>query len=96
MQRKKNRRRHPRIPMQLPVVLRHMEWGELHLQTKNISEGGLYVKIASPSPDMCDELVEVQLQKPVDAGEDLPMVPMQIVRVADDGIGLKVMEPEDD
>lgn len=50
----------------------------------------------NPSSDMCHEFVDVQLQKPQDEGEPLPIVRMKVVRVSQNGIGLMIPEVEDE
>lgn len=84
-----NRRRHPRIPMTVKVKISHPSIGEKIVNTKNISDSGLFIVVEPTEIPPIGEIVMGQVQGMVD---DPPSLPMKIVRVEKDGVGLQFDE----
>ena len=84
-----NKRRHPRVPLNVEVKILHPDIGEMIVQTKNLSEGGLFILADPTAMPPTGEIVQGQVQG--DSG-DFPVVSMKIVRTEDDGLGLQFIE----
>lgn len=83
------KRLHSRIPLQIDIKILHPDIGEKVLSTKDFSEGGLFVIIDPADLPGIGETVMGQVQN---AERDMPMVKMQIVRVEDNGWGLRYVD----
>lgn len=79
-------RRYPRIPVRCRVLITHESCGDIVAQTRDISDGGIFI-VANPDglPPVGTE-VRGQVQGML---VDAPVVDMVIVRVEPGGIGLK-------
>ena len=80
------KRLHSRIPLQIEIKISHPDIGEKVLVTKDFSEGGLFVIIDPVDLPGIGEVVMGQVQ---DAERDMPIVKMEIVRVEENGWGLR-------
>lgn len=83
-----NLRQSPRTPFKVRIRIEHPLHGEMLLFTKDMSEGGIFVLLdAESSPPLkVGERVLGQVQgMPIEA----PIVPMDVVRIAPTGFGLK-------
>ena len=83
-----NLRQSPRTPFKVRIRIEHPIHGEMLLFTQDMSEGGIFVLIDAEDrpPISVGERVQGQVQgMPIEA----PIVPMDVVRVAPTGIGLK-------
>lgn len=81
-----NQRRYPRTPMKCRIKISHPSFGELIAQTRDLSDGGVYVK----HPDLLalplGSLVSGQVQ---DLPSEAPVLRMEVVRVDAEGVGLR-------
>lgn len=81
-----NQRQHPRTNFKAKIKLWHPSFNEILVSTRDISDGGVFILIDPPTMPPIGERVKGQVQgMPVEA----PLVEMEIVRVAADGLGLK-------
>jgi hypothetical protein len=81
-----NNREHSRHPIGVSIKITHESIGELLLETKDISDGGLFVAVNPEKMPPLGTIVEGQVQG---MAEDPPIVEMEVVRVTNNGIGLK-------
>ena len=79
-----DQRQHRRTPMSAPVKLTVGDSGSLDVTLRDLSEGGVFLKIGDAPPPPLGSLVTVQVQGLPDA----PLVQARVVRVEDEGIGL--------
>ena len=80
-----NRREHTRIPVHIEIKISHPKIGERIVQTRDFSEGGLFIVMDTSELPMMGELVDGQVQ----GGENAPIVKMKVVRVEKTGVGLQ-------
>ncbi|XXF08826.1 PilZ domain-containing protein [Pseudomonas sp. D2-3] len=81
-----NQRQHPRTPMKCRIKICHPSFGELVAQTRDLSDGGVYVKHESLADLEPGTRVTGQVQDlPVEA----PILEMEVMRVSADGVGLR-------
>lgn len=80
------RREHTRIPLKVTIKIVHPEFGEAVVNTKNFSEGGLFIVVEPTALPPTGAIVKGQVQGLTD---EAPIVNMRIVRVEDDGVGLQ-------
>lgn len=85
------RRRDQRHPMAAEVKISHPEMGERVLKTKNLSDHGLFVVTDPEQMPPMGSMVTCQVLR---EGEAMPVVPMKVVRVTEDGVGLLFTELE--
>ncbi|GLX11837.1 MULTISPECIES: PilZ domain-containing protein [Pseudomonadaceae] len=81
-----NQRQHPRTPMKCRIKICHPSFGELVAQTRDLSDGGVYVKH--------DDLAALELGTRVTGQvQDLPIaapiLEMEVMRVTPEGVGLR-------
>ena len=81
-----NKRKHPRIPIGVKILLTHTSFGEKLVKTKNISDGGVFVLVEPNEVLHVGEVITGQVQGMMD---DPPMLEMRVVRVAGEGLGLE-------
>lgn len=84
-----NKRRFTRIEVPMPINLAHPDHGTISLQSMDISDGGVFLKADT---DLCLPLgseVILQVKAGLLAGDDPPKVRAVVVRVTDDGMGLR-------
>lgn len=79
-------RRYPRIPVKCRVLIQHDSIGELMVQTRDISDGGIFIAADPSILPPIGTLVQGQVKGML---EDAPIVAMEIVRVEPGGVGLK-------
>lgn len=87
-----NLRQSPRTAFKVRIRIEHPIHGELLLFTQDMSEGGIFVlhDTQAGPPLKVGERVKGQVQgMPIEA----PIVDMDVVRIAPDGIGLKYARP---
>lgn len=81
-----NQRKHPRTFLKCRILIRHPVLGEVIAQTRDLSDGGVYVKdprLATLTPG---ERMSGQVQDlPVAA----PVLQMEVMRVDAEGAGLR-------
>jgi len=83
-----DRREHPRIPLQVSIKISHPQIGDKVVQTKDISDGGLFIVAEPSSLPAPGSIVKGQVQGGMD---EAPVVAMKIVRVGLDGLGLQYL-----
>ncbi|AFU99351.1 PilZ domain-containing protein [Simiduia agarivorans] len=79
-------RRYPRIPVRCRVLITHDSFGELMVQTRDISDGGIFIVTDPQEMPPVGTQVRGQVQGML---MDAPIVDMLIVRVEPGGLGLK-------
>ena len=84
-----NRREHARYPVAVDIKIFHPDIGELIVQTKDISDSGVFIVVVPTEMPPIGEIVQGQIQGEAD---DLPVVTMKIVRTGSDGLGLQFIE----
>lgn len=83
-----NKRQHERYPLSVDVKVTHPDIGEKIVKTRNISDSGLFIIVEPTEMPAIGEVVVGQVQGEI---EDAPVVKMKIVRMEDDGLGLKFL-----
>lgn len=86
-----NQRQYPRIPMKCRIKICHPSFGELVAQTRDLSDGGVYVR----HPDLAalpqGTRVTGQVQDlPIEA----PVLQMEVMRADSEGAGLRFLSEE--
>ena len=84
-----NKREHERYPLAVDVKISHPDIGEKIVQTKDVSDSGVFVLVEPTGMPPIGEIVQGQIQG---GAEDMPVVKMKIVRVVNDGLGLQFVE----
>lgn len=82
-----NGRKHIRHAIRVKVKISHADFGEKIVQTENVSESGLFILVDPTEMPAVGERVQGQIQNDAD---DMPIVTMEIVRVAQNGLGLRM------
>ncbi|MBD9656727.1 PilZ domain-containing protein [Pseudomonas sp. PDM12] len=81
-----NQRQHPRTPMKCRIKICHPSFGELVAQTRDLSDGGVYVKHEALVALEPGTRVTGQVQDlPIEA----PILEMEVMRVTPEGVGLR-------
>ncbi|MDQ7985101.1 PilZ domain-containing protein [Pseudomonas sp. G34] len=81
-----NQRQHPRTPMKCRIKICHPSFGELVAQTRDLSDGGVYVKHEALAGLEPGTRVTGQVQDlPIEA----PILEMEVMRVTPEGVGLR-------
>ncbi|MCO7556903.1 PilZ domain-containing protein [Metapseudomonas otitidis] len=84
-----NQRQHPRTPMKCRIKISHESFGDLFAQTRDLSDGGVYVR----HPDLVALPVGTILTGQVqDLPFEAPILQMEIMRVDAEGVGLRFLE----
>lgn len=86
-----NNRRHTRHDVQIDVTLTLMEDNARTMQTRDLSEGGMFLETTTPSDFPLGEMVHVNYLNPLRDNDDTD-VDAIIVRVSDNGIGVAFIE----
>ena len=86
-----NNRRHARHDFQIDVLLTLTEKATQSMQTRDISEGGMFLSTSTPSDFPLGEMVHIQYNNPLnnDAETEVDAI---IVRLSDDGVGVAFIE----
>ena len=84
-------RQHPRVPMALKVEITLEDSGVLFAKTRDISEGGVFLMLEQDQMPQLGDIVKAQI-KDLPGQSETPVVPMRVVRIAADGIGLMVQD----
>ncbi|BBP80370.1 MULTISPECIES: PilZ domain-containing protein [Pseudomonas] len=84
-----NQRQYPRTPMKCRIKISHESFGELFAQTRDLSDGGVYVR----HPDLValplGTVVTGQVQ---DLPFEAPVLQMEIMRADGEGVGLRFLD----
>jgi c-di-GMP-binding flagellar brake protein YcgR len=83
------KRKHIRTKLTSNVKLIHPDTGPIEVQTKDISDGGIYLISSTFDLPPVGTQVKVQL---IDTPFEAPVLDMQIVRIENEGFGLAFME----
>ncbi|CAD5106760.1 PilZ domain-containing protein [Zestomonas carbonaria] len=88
-----NQRQHPRTPMKCRIRISHPSFGELVAQTRDLSDGGVYVRHVDLLALPLGAEVTGQVQDlPIEA----PILRMRVMRVDAEGVGLRFCSEEDE
>ncbi|MCZ6889206.1 MAG: PilZ domain-containing protein, partial [Gammaproteobacteria bacterium] len=79
------RRLHPRVELPIEVEFSHPSVGTIRTTASDISEGGVFVEIESPSVTLGAKVKITVLGLPLVASTPTPTLGMEVVRVAEDG-----------
>ncbi|TBU75485.1 PilZ domain-containing protein [Phytopseudomonas daroniae] len=81
-----NQRQYPRTPMKCRIKICHPSFGERVAQTRDLSDGGVYVRHEDLAALELGTRVTGQVQDmPIEA----PILEMEVMRVDADGVGLR-------
>ncbi|BCD85610.1 PilZ domain-containing protein [Pseudomonas solani] len=84
-----NQRQYPRTPMKCRIKISHESFGEILAQTRDLSDGGVYVR----HPDLValplGTIVTGQVQ---DLPFEAPVLQMEIMRADVEGVGLRFID----
>jgi len=86
-----NNRRYVRHDIQIDVNLTLMENEPRTMQTRDISEGGMFLSTNAPSDFPLGEMVHIQYSNPLHDNTDTE-VDAIIVRLSIDGVGVAFIE----
>ena len=89
-----NHRRFPRKEIQIEVELRFLEDSARTVITRDMSEGGLFMRISDTSHYPMGEMVSVRFKNPLDDFAETEKDAI-IVRQADDGIAIAFVEMDE-
>lgn len=81
-----DKRQSPRTPMACRIKIQHESIGEIVVQTRDISDGGVFVVMDGEQMPPEGAIVSGQVQGMM---HEAPVVTMEVVRVEPEGLGLK-------
>ena len=81
-----DKREHLRTPLKATVKLMLSDKGEIKLTMRDVSNGGVFVITDGVEPPPLGSVVKIQIQGMM---EDAPVISAKVVRVNDEGFGLK-------
>ena len=87
----KNLRKHPRKEIKVSVQLTFLDEPYTIVNTRNMSEGGMFIEVEPSDKYPIGEMVNVHYLDPLDNNED-KFKEAIIVHVAQDGIGIAFIE----
>ena len=90
----KNQRRHPRKEIKVSVELTFLDEPYSIVNTRDISEGGMFIEVKPSDVFPIGELVQVHYLDPLKDNEDT-FKDAAIVRVVEDGIAISFIEMGD-
>ncbi len=82
---------HPRTPMKCTIKLTHESVGELLVQTRDISDGGVFILRQTLGLPPIGSIVTGQVQG---MGADAPVLQMEVVREDPHGVGLRFVNSD--
>lgn len=82
-------RTHTRTPMKCQVKVTHPDIGSVIVNTRDISDGGIFILTEDHDMPPVGSIVEAQVQN---MGMEGPIIKMEIVRVEPGGLGLKFVK----
>ncbi|TRX73819.1 PilZ domain-containing protein [Pseudomonas mangiferae] len=84
-----NQRQHPRVPMKCRIKIAHPSFGELIAQTRDLSDGGVYIRHPDLAALPLGTRVTGQVQ---DLPMEAPVLTLEIMRVDGEGAGLRFVQ----
>ena len=87
----KDLRKHPRHPIKVSVELTFLDEPYAIVNTRNISEGGMFVEVDSAGKFPIGELVNLHFLDPLNNDQDT-FKDAAIVHIVDDGFGVCFIE----
>jgi len=87
----KNLRKHPRQEIKVSVELTFLDEPYAIVNTRNISEGGMFIEVESPEKFPIGEMVHVHYLDPLENNVD-KFKDAIIVHIEKDGIGIAYIE----
>jgi hypothetical protein len=81
-------RRHERVPIAVEVEMVDPAIGKLIVNTKDISDGGLFLRLAHKPWPQVGSVVTVRVNEQL-GGEDPPLLRARVVRETHDGVGVE-------
>ncbi len=86
----KERRRHVRIEVPMPVLVTHHALGTNELVTVDICDNGVFLKADADQCPPIGEEITLQIKGGLlgDGGEP-PLVPARVVRITENGMGVE-------
>ncbi|WP_217475670.1 PilZ domain-containing protein [Stutzerimonas stutzeri] len=86
-----NQRQHPRAPMKCRIRISHASFGEVFAHTRDLSDGGVYVRHPQLTDLQPGTIVHGQVQDlPIPA----PELAMEVMRVDAEGAGLRFVDSD--
>jgi len=89
----KNKRRESRLPIQLDVEMVSGDEEESSLQTRDLSNGGVYLKKGANNLPPEGTIVHIRIKNNLGDGEP-PLVKARVIRVDNDGLALAFITDE--
>lgn len=87
----RNQRKYPRAPMKCRIRISHDSFGEVFAHTRDLSDGGVYVKHPQLTALQLGMIVSGQVQDlPIPA----PVLEMEVMRVDAEGVGLRFIRED--
>jgi hypothetical protein len=87
-----NNRRHRRTALACQIKIMHDSLGELLVNTRDISDGGVFVVLEPDQMPPIGSRVTGQVQGMM---EDAPILDMEVVRMESGGVGLKFVNVDE-
>ncbi|KAF1056832.1 MAG: hypothetical protein GAK44_00069 [Pseudomonas delhiensis] len=85
-----NQRQYPRTPMKCRIKIAHPSIGEVYGQTRDLSDGGVYVRHEALAGLAPGTLVTGQVQ---DMPMEAPILQLEVMRTDSEGAGLRFIDP---
>ena len=86
-----NQRQFPRTPMKCRIKISHPSFGDLIAQTRDLSDGGVYVRHPDLAALSVGSIVSGQVQDlPIEA----PILQMEVMRVDAEGAGFRFIDSD--
>ncbi|MCJ1886235.1 PilZ domain-containing protein [Pseudomonas sp. LA21] len=86
-----NQRQHPRTPMKCRIKISHPSFGEVFGHTRDLSDGGVYVRHEALAGLPEGTQVSGQVQ---DLPMEAPVLLMEVIRTDAEGAGLRFVEED--
>ncbi|MDF3934430.1 PilZ domain-containing protein [Pseudomonas citronellolis] len=84
-----NQRQYPRTPMKCRIKIVHASFGEIFGHTRDLSDGGVYVRHEALAALAPGTRVQGQVQ---DLPMEAPVLEMEVMRTDAEGAGLRFVE----
>lgn len=83
------KRQHPRFPMESRIKIAHPSIGEVILTARDVSDGGAFLNTLGTTMPPVGSIITGQVQ---DVPADAPVLKMEIMRITNDGVGLRFVD----